>query len=283
MIYKLKNDKYQIEVDSLGAQLTSFLLDNEQYLYQRDTKYWHRSSPVLFPIVGRVKHNKNRYNNKTYRLPIHGFARFNQFELISKTHNSLSFRLKENNISLKYYPFQFELILSYFLSSDGLKINYQVSTNQEEIYFSLGAHPAFLLKAAIQDSFFTFEKNEKKDAIALNLDTACICDEKSFTLLGNFLKLGKDIFSKDALIFKDLNSKKVTLNNSKNQKSITMDFTNFEYIAFWAPVGAPFVCIEPWCGVADNINTNHNFKEKQSIIKISKNQTFDKSLFISLN
>ncbi len=79
----------------------------------------------------------------------------------------------------------------------------------------------------------------------------------------------KNIFSKDALIFKDLNSKKITLNNNKNQKSITMNFTNFKYIAFWAPVNAPFVSIEPWCGIADNINTNHNLKDKESIIKKS--------------
>lgn len=53
------------------------------------------------------------------------------------------------------------------------------------MYFSFGVHSSFLLTAHINDFFILFDKNEKKDAIALNLDTACICDEKRFTLLGD--------------------------------------------------------------------------------------------------
>ena len=72
------------------------------------------------------------------------------------------------------------------------------------------------------------------------------------------------------------------MNNTKNKKSVQMNFDGFEYLAFWAPVDAPFVCIEPWCGIADDVNTNHQFEDKTSIIKLQKDEVFDKSLFISL-
>jgi len=283
MRYKLKNENYEVDIDSLGAEIKSFLFKKEQYLHSGDEIYWHRSSPVLFPIVGRLKKNNYFFNNKSYRLPIHGFARFYEFELVEQIDEKLSFKLIENKDTLKHYPFAFELILSYTLTNKGLKIDYKVSSSEEEIYFSLGVHPAFLLKANIDDTFFTFEKDEDKWALPLNLEYGCICDEKRVALKGNILKLEKNIFENDALIFKNLNSKVVTLNNSKNKKSVRVNFDGFEYIAFWQPVGASFVCIEPWCGIADNINTNHNFKQKQSIIKLKKNQTFSKSLFISLN
>ena len=281
MIYKLQNKNYKIKVDSLGAELKSFSLDNEEYLYLGDSKYWHRSSAVLFPTVGRLKNNNFIYKNKNYTLPIHGFARHQEFELKGKSDTTLSFVLKENTQTLKHYPFGFELTLTYTLEEEGLKINYTVRS-EDEILFSLGAHPAFLLKAPIDESFFSFEKVENEDAIGLNLDYGCITDSKNFKLDSNTLQLEKNIFSKDALIFKNLNSKNVSLNNAVNKKSVKVSFEGFEYLAFWAPVDAPFVCIEPWCGIADDVNTNHLFVEKTSIIKLQKDEVFDKSLFICL-
>jgi len=281
MTYELKNKKYAIKVDSLGAELKSFSLNDEEYLYLGDSKYWHRSSPVLFPNVGKLKNNNYIYKNKNYTLPIHGLARHLEFELKTETNTCLSFILKDNEQTLKHYPFSFELTLTYTLEKEGLSINYGVKSD-EEILFSLGAHPAFLLKAPIDDSFFSFDKVETQDAIGLNLEYGCICDVKNFRLDSNTLHLEENIFSKDALIFKNLNSKNVSLNNTMNKKSVKVSFDGFEYLAFWAPVGAPFVCIEPWCGIADDVNTNHLFEEKTSIIKLQKNEVFDKSLFISL-
>jgi len=281
MTYELKHKDYAIKVDSLGAELKSFLLKDEEYLYLGDSKYWHRSSPVLFPNVGKLKNNNYIYDNKKYTLPIHGLARHLEFELKEQSSTCLSFVLREDEQTLTHYPFCFELTLTYTLKEEGLKINYTVKSD-EEILFSLGAHPAFLLKAPIDESFFSFDKVENQDAIGLNLEYGCICDVKDFRLDSNTLHLEKNIFSKDALIFKNLNSKNVSMNNTKNKKSVQMNFDGFEYLAFWAPVDAPFVCIEPWCGIADDVNTNHQFEEKISIIKLQKDEVFDKSLFISL-
>jgi len=282
MIYELQNNTYKIRVDSFGAELKSFKLKDEEYLYQGDTPFWHRSSPVLFPNVGKFKNNNYTYENKNYTLPIHGLARHNEFKIIEQTKSSLSFQLTHDKESLKHYPFHFELTLTYILSDENLQITYNV-TSDEDIYFSLGAHPAFLLKDSINNSYFNFDKDEQKDAIGLNLEYGCICDTKDFSLNSNKLKLEKNIFEKDALIFKNMNSKNVSLNNINNKKSVNVNFDGFEYLAFWAPVGAPFVCIEPWCGIADDVNTNHKLEEKVSIINLLKNDVFNKSLYISLS
>jgi len=286
MLYELRNKDYVIQVDSLGAELKSVLYKDEEYLYQGDTKYWHRSSPVLFPIVGRLKNNNYRYKNKNYTLPIHGFARHSEFTLKIENENenetSLTFILKENTQSLKHYPFSFLLCITYTLHENGFELSYEVSS-QEALLFSLGAHPAFLLKASIDDTYIEFEKKETADLLCLNLDYGCIGSKKNNYLNSSRLKLHNDIFAQDALIFKNLNSKKVSLKNGINEKSINVAFDGFEYLAFWAPVDAPFVCIEPWCGIADDIHTNHELEDKTSIIKLSKNEVFRKSLWISLN
>lgn len=282
MLYTLTNDNYVIKIDSLGAELKSVLYKDEEYLYQKDSKYWHRSSPILFPIVGRLKNNNYKYKNKKYTLPIHGFARHCDFILENKSENVLTLILIENSNTLRHYPFIFNLKVIYQLFENYFEVSYEVSS-KEALLFSLGAHPAFLLKAPIQNTYIEFEESEKADLLCLDLNNGCISSKKSNYLNSNKLNFNNNIFKDDALIFKNLNSKKVSFKNEFNKKSVNISFDGFEYLAFWAPVDAPFICIEPWCGVADSTNTNHDFENKISIVKLPKNEVFKKSLIISLN
>ena len=281
-MHELTNGNLHVKINSLGAELKSFTCKGVEYLYAGDQTYWHRSSPTLFPIVGRLKNNNYKYKNKKYTLPIHGFARFKEFKLTHKSDNSLTFLLQESFESLKHYPFKFNLKITYTLNENSLEIDYTVHSS-ENILFSFGAHPAFLLHADIDDSYMEFEKEESSDALCLNLDLGCISHTNKNILNSNKLALNHDVFAKDALIFKNLNSNEVIFKNSQNTKSVKVSYDGFKYLAFWAPVGAPFVCIEPWCGIADDIKTNHRLEDKTSIIKLGKNTLFHKSLTISLN
>ncbi len=279
--YTLKNDHYTIAVNSFGAELKSFTYQNEEYLYAGDTKYWGKSSPVLFPIVGKLKDNSYTYQGKDYSLPIHGLARDNLFSLVHQSENELAFRLRHSSQSLSIYPFSFELTLTYRLKADRLVINYQVSSS-EDILFSLGAHPAFLLKAEIDDSYIKFSESENSNSLALDIPSGCISDQSLVRLNSNQLDLHQRIFEKDAVIFKDVNSNEVSLHNTVNKKSVSVKFDGFEYIAFWAPLDAPFVCIEPWCGIADHVDSNQKLEDKPAIIKLNKDQIFSRSLEISI-
>jgi len=281
MQYILKNDNYNICIDTLGAELKSFKFKNEEYLHIGDNKYWHRSSPVLFPIVGRLKNNNYKYKDKNYSLPIHGFSRYHEFELIKANDNILVFEQKQNKITLKHYPFNFALTITYTLMENELDICYQVKSD-EDILFQLGAHPAFLLKANINDCFVKFQCKEKQYSYMLDMENGCISEKKGILLDSSILNLNYNIFVNDALIFKNLNSKNVSLCNTMNNKIIKISIDGFENFGIWAPVGAPFVCLEPWCGIADGVNTNYKLEEKISIIKLKKNTPFIKNISISL-
>lgn len=278
--FSLTNSNYSLKISSLGAELKSVLFHGEEYLHQGD-EYWHRSSPVLFPIVGKLKNNNYKYKNKKYTLGLHGFARYNEFELINQSNDKLTFLLQENENSLKHYPFNFNLQITYILNEHSLSIKYEVSSDKE-ILFSLGAHPAFLLKADINESYLKFEKKEEANLLCLDETYKCISEVKEKYLNSNTLTLNDKIFQNDALIFKNLKSNKVSLLNKKNKKSINITFNDFSHIGFWAPINAPFICIEPWCGIADHIDTNHIFKEKNSIISLKKDEVFSKCMVLSL-
>ena len=58
--FYLENLKLKITINQRGAELSSiFSKENgTEYLWNADEKYWKRSAPVLFPIVGSLKDGK---------------------------------------------------------------------------------------------------------------------------------------------------------------------------------------------------------------------------------
>jgi galactose mutarotase-like enzyme len=159
MISKLINDKIMIETDSMGAELKKLVLkkNNKNYLWHGDSKYWKRSAPVLFPIVGRLKGDNYIYNEKEYKMSQHGFARDNEFELVNQDENYLTYALEENEETFDKYPFKFKLEIKYTIKENSLAITYKViNQDPKDMYFSIGAHPAF---------YWPLAEDEKKEII----------------------------------------------------------------------------------------------------------------------
>lgn len=50
----ISNSVLTVGVSEHGAELQSIQKNGKEYLWQGDTCFWGRRSPVLFPIVGRV-------------------------------------------------------------------------------------------------------------------------------------------------------------------------------------------------------------------------------------
>ena len=59
-MHTLQNDVLKITVAECGAELKSIiaLADGTEYLFDGDPTWWKYSSPVLFPIVGKVNGGK---------------------------------------------------------------------------------------------------------------------------------------------------------------------------------------------------------------------------------
>ena len=46
-------------------------------------------------------------------------------------------------------------------------------------------------------------------------------------------------------------------------------------MGLWQSKGAPFICIEPWHGIADEDNFVGEFKEKEMMINLKKGTNFE--------
>ena len=282
----LKYGNVEISVADRGAELRSYKVDGEEFMWDRKPEFWAASSPVLFPFVGSIKNGTYSYNGKEYKISTrHGFARTEDFELVEKTENSLKFRFSSNSETLKKYPFEFDLFLTYTVNDGILEIGYNVvNKNNSDMYFSLGTHPAFALDVnddiKLSDYYLEFEKNETSQKYKLN-KKGLVLDEKADCLNNdNKLQITETVFDDDAIIFKNLKSEKVTIKNSKNSKELSVEYKGFPYVAFWSKSKAPFMCIEPWFGISDFENTNGKLKDKNGIQKLGENEKFFAKLVI---
>ena len=287
MNYEIKNEHIKVKIKSFGAELNSLQKIDEdlEYIWQGDSKYWNRHSPILFPIVGRLKNDSYTYQNQKYNMTQHGFARDKEFELVRNEADFIEFRFKSDEKTLEIYPFSFELYLSYKLEKNSLIVSYKViNKSDDKMLFSIGAHPAFnwTLKEdeKKEDYFLEFENIKQTKRYFLN-DKGLVYDSVDLKIIDNKIALNEELFKNDALVFNDSNIKILTLKNSNNKNFVKLEFKNFPYLGIWSkPSGAPFVCIEPWFGVADEDSSNQNFEDKKGLISLEKNEIF--SCFYSI-
>ena len=70
--------------------------------------------------------------------------------------------------------------------------------------------------------------------------------------------------------------------SDKTPHGLRMEFEDFPYFGIWAAKNAPFVCLEPWCGIADSVNTNQQLIEKEGINKLESGGSFEKTWMIEM-
>ncbi|MBC8051545.1 MAG: aldose 1-epimerase family protein [Sphingobacteriaceae bacterium] len=269
----LENEIIKASIHSMGAELHSLYRKDSglEYMWNGNPDFWPRHSPVLFPIVGGLLHDSFLYKGEAYTLAKHGFARDMEFQLESSSQESVSFILTDDQETLKSYPFHFLLRISYKLESDKIIVTYEVeNTSDDTMYFSIGTHPAFnvpVTKGTVYTDYY-LEFSETETSVRHNLDGNILTGTMPYLENTNKLPLKEDLFYNDAVIFKDLKSDTISIKTEKNPHGIRFNFAGFPSMGIWAAKDAPFVCIEPWCGLPDSAGHNQKIEEKEGIISL---------------
>ncbi|WP_242205784.1 aldose 1-epimerase family protein [Aestuariivivens insulae] len=291
-MHTLKNDKLEITIKQIGAELCKIksAKHNTNFMWDGNPNIWNGISPVLFPIIGALKDGSYNFNGADYKLPKHGFIRHNENMLLDKKNsNSLIFKLGYNEALLKMYPFKFEFYISYLLKDNTLEVTHTVKNRDNKtIYFSVGGHPAFKCPVFDDETYNDYklelEHNETAKRHLINLENGLIADNTEPVFNdSNIIKLRHDLFDNDALVFKNLRSRKVTLMSNKYGAILTVSYPDFPYLGIWAKPEGDFVCIEPWLGIADSETTNQDFKTKEGILTLVPNKLFKASYTIEIN
>ena len=273
MIITIKNEYLTARISDFGAELKSLRYNNEEYIWQGDNKFWPDSSPVLFPICSGLVDDGYFYEGKIYSMPKHGFAKEMTFKVEEKNESSVTFLLTDTNDTTAIYPFNFELRITYSLKCKKTDVKYEVkNTGSNQMYFSIGAHEGYYCPEGINDYELIFPKKTTLYHTYLT-DNFTIGTEKKLILDDNdILPLNYEYFKEDALIFENIDFEGVILKNRNNNKKIKVTFKDFPYLLLWTVPDAPYICIEPWCGITDREGTTRDIKTKEGIIALKSGE-----------
>jgi galactose mutarotase-like enzyme len=277
----IENSRLKVGIKSKGAELTSVFHKQHQleYMWEANPDFWAKSSPVLFPIVGQLKENTYRYKGQSYHLPRHGFAREKEFDVTNRQPDSVTFLLQSSEETLAVYPFSFRFSIIYTLHEDELSVTYNIENRGEEaMLFSVGGHPAFRMPlvegTSYNDYRLVFDQEERAGRWPISKDGTIETNPEPLLRGTKELPLTKELFANDAVVLKHLQSEEVQLLSGKTEHGLRFSFAGFPYLGLWAAPGADFVCIEPWCGIADSVNADGQLQNKEGINRLSPGEAF---------
>jgi len=284
----LENDKLKVKVNCHGAELRSIYGKEKglEYLWNADAKFWNRSSPVLFPFVGSLKNKKYIHGGKEYAMGQHGFARDMEFTVISQNENEVWFSVKDTEETLEKYPFHFVLEIGYHLEENNLIVMWKVkNTNDGDMHFSIGAHPAFFCpvhEGDKQTDYFIGLKDKDGNIVESFVNklladaglTSARTEVREYK--DGLIPISEDLFDIDTLIIEKDQVKRVSLLDSNKEEYVAVSF-DAPLVGIWSPPrkNAPFVCLEPWYGRCDFEGFDGELKDREYGNTIGAGEVFE--------
>lgn len=265
----LSNNDIKATFSTKGAELISVIKEGKEKIWIGDPDVWPAHAPFLFPICGGLRDDKYIYEGKEYTLQKHGYIRFVEFEVESHSDTNLVFLHRSDSETLKQYPFNYELRVIYTLEGSALKVDYNVKNLDETpMYFSVGGHEGYYCPEGIDEYSVIFDKPEILDSSILNGN---LLEYNTINVGENTceLPLKYEFFAVDALVFLNLKSRKVSLKNRKTGEEVGLEFEGHDFFLLWTKPGAKYICMEPWCGCQDFVDSDYDLKNKKGIIKLS--------------
>lgn len=256
---RLENEYLIAEFVAKGAQLSSLISKQTtlEYIWQANPRVWGYHNPTLFPIVGSLTGHRYEMNGNEYKMKQHGLARIFDFECIHWDDVSCTWQLTDNEESLKQYPFHFTLQISYTLEGKRILIDYKVENRSKETMpFQFGLHPAFNVP---------LRSSKTLEDYRIELHPECnlkFYNEDLVIKAASSIPLSETMFEeRPTWMFEDVLAPFVSLTDGEN--GVKVSCAGYRWLAFWKPLKAPFVCVEPWHGHGDFSANNVLFEQRE--------------------
>lgn len=270
----LQNDFLAVDVNPVGAELSGLRSrsDGYEHLWQGDPAVWSGRSPLLFPVVGKLRGDRYTYGGKPYTLQKHGFARQETFRAEQQDASAVSLVLDNWEAHADSYPFQWRLTVRFSLEDGTLRVLHQVENlGGEPMYFSIGAHPGFFCG---EGAYLEFPEEETVQAQRFNEEKIIRAEREPFLDGGRIFPLSGDLFVHDAIILEGLRSPFLTVCDPAHGRRVRVDFGGAPFLGLWARPNAPYICIEPWYGVDDDVFQTGAIEEKKGIVRLGGRDVF---------
>lgn len=287
MIYLKKGD-IELSIDTLGAEIKSLINNGKECMWNADSQVWGETAPVLFPFVGRAKNGEYVYKGNIYKMPLHGFARKKEFEVVELDNCHAVLKTEADSGTKKIYPFDFSLTQAFYLTQSGVKVKWTVQNKgNEDMYFSIGAHPGFMCR--LQEGNKSVSFYDRKGKRMTSYENSLV-EEGMFSgktarieIPDGLQHITEHTFDNDALVLENEQASRVALVESDGTEYVSVSF-DAPAVGVWSVPGnrGSFVCIEPWYGRGDRADFSGTLEERAMIQHLPAGGTFNAEYMIDV-
>lgn len=253
-LHVLNSAELQVTITAQGAELQSIRsrADGAEWLWQGDAAWWAGRAPLLFPVVGRSPQDRVTIAGQDYPMGSHGFARHSSFTPLAVSDSEARFELRPDAAIRAVYPFEFRLTMTYRLQGDRLACLAQVANDGElPMPCQFGFHPALvwpLPGAQGQQHLVVLENGAAPAMLRPDADGLMGPVRHPSPFRGGQLVVDAALFEAGAMVFPQGAGTEVRL--TAPAAEVRMVTGNLPAFALWQKPGAPFLCLEPWHGMA---------------------------------
>ena len=246
----LKSNRMTVHVNALGAELKSAEMDGIEYLWQGEKDTYPRTSPTLFPIIGRFLSDTYYVGEKDYHMALNGIALDANFNLVEKTDSKAVFLLRDSEKTRAIYPFSFALQVTYQVEENRITVAHDVTNpGDQPLPFCVGCHTAYRWPLTDQeqpeDCFLRFEKEENLPSFnPFGL-------ELPFLDHTQIRPLDHSLFANYTRSLRNIQSDWIELASRSHGHAVRIYRAQYPYLAIWTmpTPEAAFVCLEPCTSV----------------------------------
>lgn len=273
---EISNQYLKVSIQDLGAQLQSIIdiKSNTEILWQGDPNYWPRKAPLLFPIIGRLKDDHYYYNQQEYTMSKHGFLRDVTLEVVSQLEHEVTYQYECTPLIHPNFPWHCVIQVTYTLLDNSLLTTFKIQNmDNQDLFYSFGGHPGFNIndKATIE----LIGQNIQR----LYLAGDYFSHQKPIT--NHLIEITPDLFIDDALIFENVEEVNILCDYR-----INVDVSQFDYVGLWNKYSdnhpVYFVCVEPWNGIADSVDSDLQIEHKKGIRRLKANESESMTFKVTL-
>lgn len=271
----LKNQYLTAKIAEVGAELKSLMRDGVEFMYEGRPEVWNYSAPMVFPICGGLRDGKFIYEGKEYFLQKHGFVRTALFSVTSATDTEAVFTIESSEATKAVYPFDFVLRVVFTLDGEALRVKYEVeNTGEKTMYFSIGSHEAYKTEGGIERFDVVFDEPL---TLAKTVIEEGITGNKTVPVLKNsaVYPLYESAFINDALMFQNIPARAATLRDRQTGRGVRVEFPDMKNMLLWHVPDAPYMCIEPWSGMPDSVDTDGRIENKLDITALEAGKNYE--------
>ena len=279
----IANEFLSVEINPRGAE-THAIRDalGRDWLWHGDAARWSGRAPILFPIVGAAKDGVIAYGERTCRIEKHGFARRSDFSATRQSATECCLTLVGDAATLAAFPFRFALSVTHRLEGPSLEVSARVENHDTvAMPFGFGFHPAFRWPLpGARGAHRIVLDNGAEPALARIGEDGLLRDERHPSPFEKVvLSLETSLFDDDALIFPE--GAGDGLRFEADGASLRFTFENLPNLALWQKPGAPYLCIEPWHGMAARAGASPQMTERPGTLELAPGRSAEFSFTVT--